>query len=307
MAFRVRMARVADLDRLVALAALSEGGMTNFPNDRPALEEKVVWSERSCAADIAAPDDEFYLFVLEDRTSGQIIGTSNIYSRVGVRWPFYSYKLTRLTHLSRGVGRHFSTWILNLVNDLEGASEVGGLFLSPHARSGGLGQLLARSRYLFIARHRQRFGSQVVAELRGCMDGDTSPFWEAVGKKFFASEYLVADFYNATKGNQFIADLMPRFPIYTALLPEAAQAVIGKPHRDAVPAMAMLEADGFAFDGYVDIFDAGPTLHAKTDAIRAVADARDDGGALELPIGKRGQLLRAQGNRLDFSVDLIGA
>jgi arginine N-succinyltransferase len=37
--------------------------------------------------------------------------------------------------------------------------------------------------------------------------------------------------------------------------------------------MAMLEAEGFAFDNYVDIFDGGPTLTAKTDQLRTVRDA----------------------------------
>ena len=39
-----------------------------------------------------------------------------------------------------------------------------------------------------------------------------------------------ADEFNAIHGNQFIADLMPKHPIYTAMLPESARAVIGLPH-----------------------------------------------------------------------------
>src|SRR3546814_4598198 len=59
-------------------------------------------------------------------------------------------------------------------SDLNGASEVGGLFLHPAARAGGLGLLLARSRYLFIARHRARFGDRILAELRGRSEEHTS-------------------------------------------------------------------------------------------------------------------------------------
>ena len=57
--------------------------------------------------------------------------------------------------------------MLSLVTDLEGSSEVGGLFLHPNERAGGLGLLLARSRYLFIAMHRARFADRILAELRG--------------------------------------------------------------------------------------------------------------------------------------------
>ena len=305
MTYRVRMARMDDLDAMMELAALTGGGLTNFPHDRSALEEKIGWSERSCSSSIDTPEDEFYLFVLENVEDRRILGTSNIYSRVGVRWPFYSYKLSRVSHLSRGVGRHFSTQILNLVNDFDGASEVGGLFLAQDARAGGLGQLLARSRYLFIAQHRERFGTDIVAELRGWLEGDTSPFWDAVGRKFFDSEFLAADLHNATQGNQFITDLMPKFPIYTALLPEEAQACIGRPHEGSVPAKAMLEAEGFVYDGYVDIFDAGPTLHARIDHLRSIVESRPVENGLELLLTGRGLRLRAQGRALDFSVELI--
>jgi len=301
MALQVRMARSADLDQMMDLASFTEDGLTNFPHDRAALEEKIRWSERSCLAAIDTPDDEFYLFVLEDMASRKIIGTSSIYSRVGVRWPFYSYKLSRITHVSRGVDRHFSTQILTLVNDFDGASEVGGLFLHPEVRSGGHGQLLARSRYLFIAQHRERFGRNIVVELRGWTDGGISPFWEAVGRKFFDSDFRAADRHNATQGNQFITDLMPRFPIYTALLPETAQAVIGVPHPGSVPAKAMLEAEGFVYDGYVDIFDAGPTLHAQTDRLRSIAEARPVPGGFELTRANGGQPFRAQGRLLEFT------
>lgn len=159
--------------------------------------------------------------------------------------------------------------------------------------------MLAKSRYLFIAR--QRFGDDVVAELRGWLDGDFSPSWEAVGSKFFDSEFLATNQHNATQGNQFIAELMPCFPLCTSLLPEEAQATIGRPNAGSVPAKAMLEADGFVYDGYVDIFDAGPTLHAKTDHIRSVANYREIGGELELVIGGRMHCLRATGARQDFS------
>ena len=267
----VRMARMDDLDALLSLASLSGGGMTNLPHDRPALHDRLAWSERSTAAAITGPEDEFYMLVLEDG-AGQVIGTASLFSRIGVRWPFYSYKGARVTHVSRGLDRMFSTTVLHLVNDFDGATEVAGLFLHPDARSGGKGAMLARSRYLFIAQHRERFGDQVVAELRGWMDGSTSPFWDAVAGPFFGGGVLEADLFNAMHGNQFIADLMPRYPIYTSMLPAAAREVIGRPNDRSVPAYRMLLAEGFLDDGYCDIFDAGPTVHARTDHIRTIRD-----------------------------------
>ena len=67
---------------------------------------------------------------------------------------------------------------------------------------------------------------------------------------------------------------MPRHPVYTVQLPEAARKVIGEVHNDTRPARALLEAEGFRYEGYVDIFDAGPTVEAYRDNIRAVRESR---------------------------------
>jgi arginine N-succinyltransferase len=54
------------------------------------------------------------------------------------------------------------------------------------------------------------------------------------------------------------------------LLPEAARNVIGEVHDDTRPARSLLEAEGFRYEGYVDIFDAGPTLECFRENIDAV-------------------------------------
>lgn len=272
--WRVRPADPADLDGLKALAELTGGGFTNLPNDRKALAERLDWSERSFAAPVREPEDEKYMLVLEHGPSGQIGGTACLFSRVGVRWPFYSYKLTTLSMQSKELGRTFRTGVLHLVNDFDGASEVGGLFLHPELRTGGLGRLLARSRYLFLALHRARFGDRVLAELRGRMRADgSSPFWDGLAGRFFGMSFQEADAFNALQGNQFIADLMPRYPVYVAMLPEEAQGALGQPHDAGVAALRLLEAEGFAFHGYVDIFDGGPTMDVRVGDIRTVREA----------------------------------
>jgi arginine N-succinyltransferase len=164
-----------------------------------------------------------------------------------------------------------------LSTDLEGASEVGGLFLHPGERAGGLGMLIARSRYLFIRNHRTRFADRCLAELRGVIDeAGGSPFWDGVAGRFFGMNFQDADEFNAKFGNQFIADLMPKHPVYIAMLSEAAKAVIGVPHPSGRAAMRMLEEEGFAWENYIDIFDGGPTMTVRTDQIRSIREAKDD-------------------------------
>ncbi|HZV19834.1 MAG TPA: arginine N-succinyltransferase [Sphingobium sp.] len=270
----VRPATLDDLDAVHALAGQTGPGFTNLPNDREALRQRLERSTRSFAADPTAPDDALYLFVLEQQGSGRIAGTALIFASVGTKKPFYSYKLTRLSQYSRQLDRIVTTNVLNLVNDFAGASEVGGLFLVPELRNTGLGVLLARSRYLFMALHRERFGTQVLTELRGYQEPDgVSPFWEGLTRRFFDLDFAEADRFHALNGNQFIADLMPKHPIYTILLPQDAQDCIGRPHVQGAAAMRLLEAEGFTYQGYVDLFDAGPTLQAEIDNLRTVREA----------------------------------
>jgi len=274
MNWHIRAARGSDVDALLELAQLTGGGFTNLPADAGSLAERLAWTDASFARVEEAPHNELYILLLEEAGTGRIGGCGMVFSKIGVAWPFYSYKLGTLSQASKELGRTFAMPFLSLTTDHDGASEVGGLFLRPDLRTGGLGRLLARSRYLFIAQHRARFGDKLLAELRGVLDeAGNSPFWDALGAKFFGMDFPEADAFNAINGNQFIADLMPRHPIYTALLPESAQAVIGQPHPKGRAALAMLEAEGFSFDNYVDIFDGGPTVTARTDQVRSVRDA----------------------------------
>jgi len=276
MNFIIRPAKTDDLQPLYEMAKRTGGGFTNLPPDRKALSAKL---ERSAAAfDSAGGEvvDDLYVFVLQNVATGEVRGTCQIFGLVGQKWPFYSYRIGALTQHSEELGRTFRADILNLSTDLEGTTEVGGLFLHPGERAGGLGMLIARSRYLFIRNHRERFAERTIAELRGVIDeAGGSPFWDGVAGRFFGMNFQDADEFNAKHGNQFIADLMPKHPVYIAMLPESAKAVIGVPHPSGRAAMRMLENEGFAWESYVDIFDGGPTMTARTDQIRSIREAQD--------------------------------
>ena len=271
MSFRIRPAHGEDLAAIYEMAELTGGGFTNLPADRGTLVAKLERSETSFARPEDAQEGDMYMFVLEDPKERLIRGTCQIFGQVGVIQPFYSYHLSTLTQTSAELGKTFRNQRLSLTTDLEGSSEVGGLFLHPSSRAGGLGSLLARSRYLFIRNHRGRFGDRVLAELRGVMDeAGNSPFWDALAGRFFGMSFPEADDFNAVHGTQFIADLMPKTPIYVAMLPDSARAVMGQPHPSGRAALRMLEAEGFDFDCYIDIFDGGPSVTAMTDKIRTI-------------------------------------
>jgi arginine N-succinyltransferase len=276
MTFRIRAANARDLQPLYEMAKLTGGGFTNLPPDRKSLSGKIEKSDTAFGRDDDTVGDDLFVLVLENNQTGEVRGTCQLFSQVGQKWPFYSYRIGALTQHSEELGRTFRADMLTLSTDLEGSSEVGGLFLHPGERAGGLGMLIARSRYLFIRNHRARFADRILAELRGIIDeAGGSPFWDGVAGRFFGMNFQDADQFNAVNGNQFIADLMPKHPVYTAMLPESARAVIGLPHPSGRAAMRMLENEGFHWESYIDIFDGGPTMTARTDNVRSIREAQE--------------------------------
>ncbi|HEY0792833.1 MAG TPA: arginine N-succinyltransferase, partial [Chthoniobacterales bacterium] len=103
-----------------------------------------------------------------------------------------------------------------------------------------------------------------------------------------------------------IRDLMPKYPIYVAMLPAGAQAAIGQVHRDAAPALRILLAQGFQPSPEVDIFDAGPLLWAPRMKIKTVREARITGLAEVRPL-RTAELSFVAHVSLDFRACLAGA
>ncbi|MDE2041734.1 MAG: arginine N-succinyltransferase [Alphaproteobacteria bacterium] len=303
MTYIIRPATVVDLQPVYEMAKSTGGGFTNLPPNRAALTEKLLNAEASFAHDTQQRGDDFFFFILENIETREVHGTCLIFSKIGQTWPFYSYRIGTLTQISKELNRTFKAETLTLSTDFDGASEVGGLYLNPNNRAGGLGMLLARSRYLFIKMHRTRFADRTIAELRGVQDeAGGSPFWDGIAGRFFGMSFQEADAFNAVHGNQFIADLMPKHPIYTAMLPESALSVMGVPHKSGRAALQMLQNEGFVYDHYVDIFDGGPTVSAPTDQIETIKRARADkvvqiGGVEEERADKA---LVAHGHLIDY-------
>lgn len=271
----IRPSQMSDLDALLVLSAAVGTGMTSMPADADAWREKLTASQRAFSA--AGDEDPVstYFMVLEDLDSGRVVGTTAIYTGIGLRQPFYSYQLSTLTNSSRDLALTRQAKVLSMVCDYNGATEIGSLFLLPEYRKPGVGQFLSRGRFLLLADFPQRFGAQVMAELRGWQDEQgRSPLWDHLGSKFFGIEFQQAVRTAALKGPQFISDMMPKHPIYIDLLPQAAREVIGKPHSSSAPALHMLHKEGFQFSGNVDLFDGGPSVQAPVQEIHTVKDSR---------------------------------
>nr|WP_100548191.1 MULTISPECIES: arginine N-succinyltransferase [unclassified Pseudomonas] len=279
----VRPVRSADLPALIDLARSTGAGLTTLPANEERLAHRVGWAEKAFRGEAERADAD-YLFVLED-DAGKVVGISAVAGAVGLREPWYNYRVGLTVSASQELNIHRQVPTLFMANDLTGNSELCSLFLHADHRIGLNGRLLSKARFLFIAEFRELFGDKVIAEMRGMSDErGRSPFWESLGRHFFKMEFSQADYLTGVGNKAFIAELMPKFPLYTCFLSEDARAVIGRVHPDTEPALAMLKAEGFSYQGYVDIFDAGPAIEAETAKIRAVQGSQN----LVLAIGTPG-------------------
>jgi len=270
----VRPVKRSDLDQLYALAKLAKTGLTTLPCDKKLLKARINESIKGFSKRVNKPRGEVYFFVMEDTKIKKLVGTAAIISKVGVREPFYTYEIKKAYKVSKALKVKKVIRFLKLKIIHNGPTEIGTLFLKPSAREKNCGRLLAFSRYLFIAQNRSRFTGKVISELRGVIDDhDHSPFWNAVCRHFFMVEFKKADLM-VMQNKSFIAELIPKHPIYIPILPLSAQKVIGVVHKNTIPALKLLQKEGFDYVPEIDIFEAGPVLACKTANIRSVRKSK---------------------------------
>ncbi|MEM1037136.1 MAG: arginine N-succinyltransferase [Pseudomonadota bacterium] len=271
----MRPARLDDFDALMEMAEESGPGFTSLPVDEGIISGRLKKSAASFAGEIDPIEYGKYLMMLENTDTGEIGGCSAVKAGTGIDAPFFNYRIITLAQASLAADRRFDMDALVLTNEFVGFTEVGTLFVREGHRGNGIGRLTAQARYLLMATQPERFGDMVLAELRGVVDKDgKTPFWDHLGRPFFRMEFVEADYLSATTNNQFILDLMPKYPIYVDLLPPEAREVIGRCHADGVGAMKLLEWEGFRFERVVDIFDGGPMVVAQRELIRTIREAR---------------------------------
>ncbi|HEX9390832.1 MAG TPA: arginine N-succinyltransferase [Usitatibacteraceae bacterium] len=267
----LRPGRMADLAAIEAIAARSAVGVTSLPPDREKLHDKLLSSAHSFAAEVDSNGEEIYFFVLENMATGEIVGTSGIVASAGFHDRFYSYRNEIIVHASQELKVSNKIHALHLCHDLTGYSLLTSFYIDPAYRQSEWPQLLSRARLLFISEFPHRFADKIAAENPGlCDEQGRSPFWDAVGKRFFNMEYPQAERLSGGRSKTFIAELMPQYPIYVPLLPADAQLAIGQLNPVGELPFSILLDEGFEADTYVDIFDAGPTVEARVQGLRTV-------------------------------------
>lgn len=279
----IRYIEPKDVNDLYLLAQKAGFGLTSL---QPNMEKLAARIERACktVAGELPKADQVYLFVLEDTELNKVVGVCGIEVALGLKEPWYNFHVGTQVHASEPLSVYKALPTLYLSNDHTNCSELCTLFLDPDYRLNKNGKFLSKVRFLFLSAFRQYFEETIVAEMRGYSDANgQSPFWNAVGHKFFDIEFTKADYLSGVGQKAFIAELMPRHPLYVDMLPDDAKAAIGIVHPNTQPAYNLLLEEGLRYKGYVDIFDGGATLQADIENLRAIKESQSVVVQIEQP------------------------
>jgi arginine N-succinyltransferase len=267
----VRPVGLSDIAALEKLAAVTMPGVHTLPKTREKIAASVERSIASFAAHVDIPSEESYMFVLENQARREIAGTAAIHASAGSNGTYFSFRNDVIQQVSRDLNISHSVHALTLCSELTAYSQLSGFYLRERERTGIEAALLSRARLLFAVLAPHRFGDRFFVPLAGVTDAaGSSPFWDALGRKFFKMDFLDAErIIGGARNRTLIVELMPHYPVYVPLLPGDAQAAMGQIHPDGERAFNLLTEEGFEADDYIDIFDGGPILQAHKNSLRS--------------------------------------
>lgn len=304
--WQVRPLDSGDLAAVDALLQSNTLRLSTLPAERENLAGSIEAARRGFSgADALAT----LLFGLHDEED-TLRGISGIQPRAGGEEPFYSYRIDALVHASRRLGIHQRQTVLYLSHELTGLTLLCSFALEPALRPTPAFHLLSRARLLYMAMHRAAFADELICEIQGTWDDrGQSLFWKSVGELFFGMDFITADRHCALHGKTVMAELLPAYPVYNTLLPEAVQQVIATPHPEAARTITWLTGEGMHRTRFVDPFDAGPTYRGKLEQLKSMRAIRTFGSirATGQDPPRAGDWLVSQGQGADFRCVLLRA
>jgi arginine N-succinyltransferase len=257
--FILRSVQHNDLKDLFKLSQVMT--FINLPADEDIISMKIDSSIKSFHHPSKRLWENYYIFVLEELESGEVLGVSMIHAQHGTdHEPHFFLTVGQESKFSQTINTGFVHGTLKLGLDTNGPTEIGGLILDPDHRGhqDKLGKQLSFVRFLYMAKNPNRFKPMIHSELMPPLDKfGNSPLWEAVGRRFLNMNYHEADVLSRNN-KEFILSLFPSENIYQTLLPMEARESIGKVGKETEPVKRMLESIGFKYTHEVDPFDGGP-------------------------------------------------
>ncbi len=293
--FVIRRARMDDAPTLLKMAKMVH--FINLPADQEIIVEKIINSRSSFerAAGVNRKQitpkrhsgsggisektalADLFMFVLDDTDNPGCLGTSQIVSQMGGPGnPNVCFRLEQREKYSESLKFGTKTMVAQIHLDESGPTEIGGLILQPSFRGhpAKLGRFISSVRFHFIGLHRRVFRPTVLAEMMAPITSDgENLIWNALGRRFIPLSYTEADRF-CQYSREFMTALLPAGEIQLSILPPEVRMQFGEVGKETVPARRMLEKLGFRYENFVDPFDGGPYLVAKTEDIPIVRDTR---------------------------------
>ncbi len=271
--FVLRSVQPKDLKDLFKLSNIMT--FINLPPDEEIISSKIDSSMKSFHNPSEDLSQNYYIFVLEDYESEDILGVSMIHAQHGTEdEPHFYLTVGQEAKFSETINTGFVHGTLKLGLESNGPTEIGGLILDPSHRGSKekLGKQLSFVRFLYMAINPDRFKTMVHSELMPPLDKHgNSPLWEAVGRRFLNMNYHEADILSRSN-KEFILSLFPSENIYQTLLPMEARESIGKVGKETEPVKKMLESIGFKYTYEVDPFDGGPHYRCPLQEIKPIKE-----------------------------------
>ena len=263
--YRVRLVQEKDIDKIFKLIKSGTLRMTTMPKTKIDLKKRIKWSIASAKKGLNNPNHDSYLFVLEK--GNQIHGLSAIYTSVSKRKPSVYFKHKNESYHSKDlkIKNEFHSLQLHFVKTPY--TELGTLYIDPKKRGKGGGKLISFARFMYMSISPKRFDRKVFVEIRGHKDKKGStPFWDQFSSHFFDLDFFDADNISYIDNN-FISELIPKYPFPIDLMPLKAKESIGKPHQSSLLAYKLLRDQSFEPNGLVDVLDGGPCISANINKI----------------------------------------
>ena len=241
--FIVRPVAASDIPALVELASGLTQGVHTMAKTPAAIERAVEQSLRSFASPSDISGEENYLFILENASNGQLIGSAAIAASAGSKGTFFSFRNDVIQQVSRDLNISHSVHALTLCADLTSYSQLSSFFVRRDHHAQPEAALLSRARLMFAACMPERFSDNFFVSLAGYTDAQGhSPFWEALGRKFFQMDFLQAErLVEGARNRTLIVELMPHYPVYVPLLTGAAQAAMATRPHAKLPVWSLIQ------------------------------------------------------------------
>lgn len=269
--FLIRSAEIDDLEALHTLALNSS--LLNLPADREILYEKIRKSIASfaCKKDV---EDRQFIFVLEDQESGQVTGTSTIFSDYAdIEHPLYFFSVYDENNPAPDVEVKEGYQLLRLNSQTDPISVLGGLVVDSRYR--GLpekrGKQISLVRFVFLGMYIDFFNPVVLSELMPPMEKDgSSPFWKAIGQKYTGHSYEQVFQAARLKDRSFIQDCFPKEDILLSPGQKHLHRSIYSVLDTGRAQQHMITKQGFEYLHRVDPMDGALQYGARINDVLAI-------------------------------------